>query len=585
MSVARRRAATRRRLLLLQFLIAAVFVGFGAQLLRLQGFDAGAYAAQAEDAGTRSTQVPAERGEILDRNGVALATSYDGVTLTADPALTAEKAPQIAGVLSQVLGDEVDYFDLIDTLRTPDSRFEYVAKELPAWQAEAVLEALSEADLNGVFVQHQNLRSYPNGSVAANLLGRLNDEGEGVGGLEQAYDDELAGKDGSATYTVDPTTGQKIPLAESQAVPMEPGGDVLTTIDSDLQWYADDRLAEAVTSVQADWGLAITMDVQTCEVLQMSQVPTFNADEQTNLTDDLTVSRAVQTVYEPGSVLKPVTMAALADLGKIEPTTPIEVPSQMTIDGFEIGDYWDHGTLRLTAAGVIADSSNLGTIIAAQQMDDDTMYGYLRKFGFGQATGVGLPGESSGLLADGSQWSRTNHATISFGQGISVTGMQVVRAIGAIAGGGQICEPTVVSGIRRPDGSQTTVEQAEPQQIISQEAARSATTMMEAVVAEGGSAPNAGISGYRVAGKTGTAWRVDPETGRYVQGSNTVSFIGFAPADAPRFVTYVVIDNPKAEATGGATTGPVFRDIMSMALQRFGIAPTGAPAPNTPQEW
>ncbi len=581
---ARRAGVVRRRVQISLAIVLVVFLAFGARLLQIQGFDTSAYAAMADDAGTRSTVVPAERGEILDRNGVPLATSYDGITLTADPTLTAENAPQIAGILREVLGSDIDYFDVIDQLRKPDSRFVYVVKDVPAWQADQVMDGLKKADLNGVFVQHESLRSYPNGSVAANLIGRLNDDGQGVGGLEQKYDELLSGTDGSATYNVSPT-GEKIPLADSQVTEMVPGTDVKTTIDSDLQWYADDTLSQAVQASGADWGLAVTLDVQTCEVLQMSQVPTFDADAKTDLTDAKTVSRGLQTVYEPGSVMKTVTMAALADQGKIAPTTPISVPSSMSIDGFTIGDAWDHGQLQLTAAGVIAKSSNLGTIIAAQQMDDQTMYDYLTRFGFGQKTGVDLPGESVGILTDPAGWSKANHATISFGQGVSVTAMQMVRAVGAIANGGQICDPSVVSGLQSPDGVTTATPQDTPKQIISQDAARSVTTMMEAVVTEEGSAPAAQIPGYRVAGKTGTAWRVDPDTGRYVSGSHTVSFVGFAPADAPRFLTYVVIDNPTAAASGGGTAAPVFRDIMSMALQRFGILPTGAPAPQTPTTW
>lgn len=581
---ARRAGVVRRRVQISLAIVLVVFLAFGARLLQIQGFDTSAYAAMASDAGTRSTIVPAERGEILDRNGVPLATSFDGITLTADPALTAENAPQIAGVLREVLGADIDYFDVIDQLRKPDSRFVYVVKDIPAWQADQVMDGLKELDLNGVFVQHESLRSYPNGSVAANLIGRLNDEGQGVGGLEQKYDELLSGTDGSATYSVSPT-GEKIPLADSQVTEMVPGNDVKTTIDSDLQWYADDALSQAVQAADADWGLAVTLDVQTCEILQMSQVPTFDADAKTGLTDAKTVSRGLQTVYEPGSVMKTITMAALADQGKIAPTTPISVPPSMSIDGFTIGDAWDHGQLNLTAAGVIAKSSNLGTIIAAQQMDDETMYEYLTRFGFGQKTGVDLPGESVGILTDPAGWSKANHATISFGQGVSVTAMQMVRAVGAIANGGQICDPSVVSGLQSPDGVTTATPQDQPQQIISQDAARSVTTMMEAVVTDEGSAPAAQIPGYRVAGKTGTAWRVDPDTGRYVSGSHTVSFVGFAPADAPRFLTYVVIDNPTAAASGGGTAAPVFRDIMSMALQRFGILPTGAAAPQTPTTW
>jgi cell division protein FtsI (penicillin-binding protein 3) len=257
----------------------------------------------------------------------------------------------------------------------------------------------------------------------------------------------------------------------------------------------------------------------------------------------------------------------------------------MRIDKFKIGDYWDHGVLHLTAAGVIAKSSNLGTIVASQQMSDETMGRYFRKFGFGTASGAELPGESAGILKPGSEWSRANHATIAFGQGVSVTALQMVRAVGAIANGGVMVDPTVVTGFESADGKRTDAEPSETRRVVSKKAASIVTRMMEAVTARNGTAPAAKIPGYRVAGKTGTAWRVNPLTGRYVRGQNTVSFIGFAPADKPRFVTYVVLDRPYSNAGGGSTAGPVFHDIMSMALERFGVTPTGSKPPKVRLHW
>ncbi|MCW2831922.1 MAG: penicillin-binding protein 2, partial [Aeromicrobium sp.] len=285
------------------------------------------------------------------------------------------------------------------------------------------------------------------------------------------------------------------------------------------------------------------------------------------------------------SVLKTVTMAALADQGKITADTPIVVPSKMTIDNFPIGDYWQHGTLHLTAAGVIALSSNLGTIVASEQMSDETMHRYLRTFGFGQFSGVGLPGESDGILKNGKEWTKANHATISFGQGISVTAMQMIRAVGAIANSGEMCTPSVVTDTVDAEGEKQPVTDAASRRVVSTDAAATVTRMMEAVTAPDGTAPAAAIKGYRVAGKTGTAWRVDPVTGRYIRGQNTVSFMGFAPADNPRFLTYVVLDKPVSSAGGGSTAAPVFHDVMSMALERFGVAPTGSKNPKVPQEW
>ena len=583
MSPSRRRSVSRSRLRWCLVLVVGLFTVFGARLFQIQGVDASAYAAMAVEAGTASTTVPAPRGAILDRNGEELASSVDALTLTADPSMTAENAPQIARLLREHLGKEADYFDLIDKLRKPDSRFVYLERDIPAWTAKKAVTAVAEAGLTGVFSEKQTLRTYPGGSLAANLIGYTNGAGKGVAGIEGQYDKVLTGTDGAKTYEVS-QSGERIPMGDSTVKEMVPGRDVVTTIDRDLQYYADKRLAEAVRSSSSDWGLALTMDVKTCQIVQMSQAPTFDPDSRTGMQDANTVSRSVQTVYEPGSVIKTITMAALADQGKIAADTPIVVPSKMVIDKFPIGDYWEHGTLQLTAAGVIAKSSNLGTIVAANQMSDATMYKYFNKFGFGEQTGVGLPGESAGLLKPGSEWTKANHATISFGQGISVTGMQMMRAVGAIANGGTMCQPSVVSDVKGGDNPSGVGDQ-DVTQVVSKDASRVVTRMMEAVTAPDGTAPAAAIEGYRVAGKTGTAWRVDPNTGRYIRGQNTVSFMGFAPADNPRFLTYIVLDKPYSSAGGGSTAAPVFRDVMSMALERFGVAPTGAKPPKVKQTW
>jgi cell division protein FtsI (penicillin-binding protein 3) len=566
-------------------MVVGVFSVFGVRLFQIQGLDASAYAAKAIEDGTAKSTVPAPRGAILDRNGAELASSVDGLTLTADPKMTAANAPQIARILREKLGNRIDNFDTIDKLRTPGSRFVYLVRDVPAWTAKKTLADISKAGMTGVFSQKETLRTYPGGKLAANLLGYVNGAGTGVAGIEAQYDKTLRGTDGASTYEIDPNTGVRIPMADSTVTKMVPGRDVKTTIDRDLQWYADQRLADAVRQSSSDWGLAITMDTKTCQIVQMSQAPTFNADNETGMTDANTVSRGVQNVYEPGSVMKTVTMAALADQGKIASDTPIVVPSGMDIDKFHIGDYWQHGVLHLTAAGVIAKSSNLGTIVASQQMSNSVMYNYFRKFGFGQKSGVNLPGESDGILKNGKDWTKANHATIAFGQGISVTAMQMVRAVGAIANAGKMCEPSVVSSTTDADGKEIKIPGKTAKRVVSKDAAATVTRMMEAVTAPDGTAPAAAIKGYRVAGKTGTAWRVNPVTGRYVRGQNTVSFMGFAPADNPRFLTYIVLDKPYSNAGGGSTAAPVFHDIMSMALERFGVAPTGSKSPKVAQTW
>lgn len=575
---------TRKRLHFLIAVVTLCFLIFAARLFQIQGIDSQAFAAKAAEAGRQTNTVPATRGEIVDRNGAELAGSQSGITITADPSMTAKNAPEIARILHSELGDEIDYFDTIQKLRTPDSRFVYLAKGLPAFDGQKAVKAVAAANYVGVFSQSESLRKYPGGSLAASVLGITEDGTKGIAGLELEYNKALTGKEGSSSYEIS-ATGQRIPMADSTVVEMVPGATVKTTIDRDLQWYADQRLRDVVTSAGADYGIAITMDVRTCQIVQMSQAPTFNPDTREGLDESALVNRAVSNVFEPGSVMKTITMAALADQGKVTADTKLTVPSSMVIDNFPIGDYWQHGTLKLTAAGVIAQSSNLGTIVAANQMSDSTFYRYLRDFGFGSKSGVDLPEETVGLVAPARDWTKAKHATTSFGQGISVNALQMVRAVGAIANGGVMCTPRLVDSVEGSDGTAKKVKSGPTKRVVSRTAAAEVTRMMEAVTSDEGTAPSAQISGYRVAGKTGTAWRVNPQTGTYIRGQNTVSFMGFAPADNPRFITYVVIDKPPANAGGGSLAGPVFQDIMSMALERFAVAPTGSKSPKIAQEW
>ncbi|UPK73357.1 penicillin-binding protein 2 [Nocardioidaceae bacterium SCSIO 66511] len=574
--------ATVTRLRLCLVVIAILLSVFAARLFQLQGVDANAYAAKAAEEGTQRIALHAERGEILDRDGAALASSVDARAITADPTMTDDDATAIAKILAQRL--DLDYFDLVEKLRAPDTQFVYLAHQVPTWKADKAVEAVETAGLTGVFTQREPLRTYPGDTLAANTLGLVNADGKGGAGLERQYDDELRGEDGEATYEVSPS-GERIPLADSTVKEPQPGTDVVTTIDRDLQWYTQQRLKQAIQETSSDWGVAIVKDVKTGEVLSLSQLPTFDANDPSSITSENMNARAVQNVYEPGSVQKVVTMAALADQGLVNARTKVKVPGSMTLDGFTIGDYWAHGTLNMTAAGIIARSSNMGTVTLAQQMSNAKMHSYLEDFGFGEPTGVGMPGESGGILADPDDWSDAQHATIAFGQGISVTAMQEASAIEAIANGGVYNEPSIVSGFVDADGEETPAPEPEQHRVVSEKAAKQVTKMMESVTNPGGTATDTKIAGYRTAGKTGTAWRVDPDTGNYVRGQNTVSFAGFAPADDPRFLTYVVLDNPAGGGSGSGDAGPVFHDVMRAALERYGVAPTGSRTPRTPLYW
>ena len=557
--------------------VASVFAG---RLVQLQGVDADAYATMAQREGTRTVTLPAERGSIVDRFGAPLAESVDGAMLTADPTLTAEDARGIAAVLSAELG--LDYIDLVSALRTPDTRFVYLARRLRPAQAEAALTELDRQGYSGVFAARDPVRSYPGHHVAGNVIGFVGSDGSGLAGIEYAFNDQLAGRDGSETFELGPD-GSRIPLTESFVDKPETGTGIALTIDRDLQWYTQRRLREAVQSSGGDSGAAVVLDVRTGQVLALADWRTVDPANPASAAHGDRGSRAVQDVYEPGSVEKVLTASALVDAGYVTPRTKITVPPQLLRGSDIINDYFAHGTLRLTMTGVIAKSSNIGTVLAAEQIPSRQLHHYLRAFGLGERTRLGLPGESRGLLPAVRDWLRITHDTIAFGQGLSVTAVQMAAAVATVANGGVRVSPTLVKGYLSADGDVIPGPQPDRRRVLSRSAAAAVTRMMEAVTGPEGTAPLAAIPGYRVAGKTGTSQRVDPACGCYRGVS--VSFAGFAPADRPRFLAYVVVHNPRRGSGGGSTGDPVFRDVISYALQKYGVPPTGSRPPKTPITW
>ncbi len=585
---ARGTTAADRRTRRMQVRIRVVFVLtafvlslFAARLVQLQGVDASAYASMATQEGTRVVELHAERGVIRDRDGEELASSVDGVALTADPSMTEKNAPQIAAVLSRVVG--MDYFRTVEQLRTPNTRFVWLQRQVPTWQSERALKLLASEGITGVFAQRDPFRTYPAGNVAGNVLGFLNIDGTGIAGLEAVADERLSGTDGSETYMV-AGSGAQIPLAPNSVDDPEQGTGLQLTLDRDLQWYAQRRLQQAVRETKASTGTAILTHVRTGEVLSLAEWPTVDPNKPQTVAKADRGSRAVQNVYEPGSVQKLMTFAALLDREQVTARTRLRVPGEMTFDGATVGDWWDHGPIRLTATGVISQSSNLGTIRAASGLRGSDLEPYLRSFGLGEPTGIGLPGESGGILAPADTWSDITRANILFGQGLSVTAVQMAAAVNTVANDGVYVAPTLVSGRVAPNGSLTPAAEPESHRVVSRRAAKTLQQMTEAVTAEDGTAPAAAIPGYRVSGKTGTAQRVS-EAGGYDATATVVSFAGFAPADDPRFSMYIVLDNPKSGAGGGSGAGPVFRDVMGFALQRYAVAPSGTRAPRQPTEW
>ena len=576
-----RRGVPQVRLRIGFIVIAMILSIFGARLVQLQGVDPNSYAEMAAAQGVQEVELPAERGDILDRNGKPLADSVHGLMVIADPLLTADDAPELARFLYKKL--HVDYASTLNKLREEGSRYEYIARRIPATQATEVVREAQAEGFEGLFTQHDPLRDYPVGDVAANLVGFIGTD-EPLAGLERTFDHQLAGTDGSARYEVG--AGKRIPLGENTVTKPVDGQDLHTTIDLDLQWYTQRVLRQTVQAAGGDSGFAVVMDSRTGELLTIADHPTFDANSPTESRKSDLGSRAMQDVYEPGSVEKVLTLSSLIDLGLVTPRTQIVVPPSLQREDRPIGDWFDHGTIRLTLAGVLAKSSNIGTVLAADRFKAGQLYDYLTRFGLGSRTGIGVRGETPGLLPHGSNWTHQMQDRIAFGQSLSVNGVQMAAAVNTVANGGVRVSPSLIKGrATTDDGQEVGTDTTTRTRVISKQAARQTALMMERVVdPDVGVAPGAAVPGYRVAGKTGTAQRVGEKCACY-DGTFTVSFAGFAPADDPRFTVYVVVQNPRNGGGGGSVAGPAFAKIMGYALQRYGIAPTGTPPSRLPVEW
>ncbi len=567
--------------------IAMVLSLFGARLVQLQGIDPRQYAAMAAAEGSVSVVLPAERGDILDRNGQPLADSVDGLMVVADPSLTSESAPELATFLSKRL--DVDYFETLERLRATGSRFQYVARQVPASHATTVVEEALAKGFKGLETRKDPVRSYPARDIAANLVGFLgtpkkDGSARPLAGLEDAFDQYLAGHDGEARYQVG-ASGSRIPLGNNTVDAARDGQDLTTTIDRDLQWYTQQVLADTVDGAGGDSGYAVVMDTRTGEVLALADYPTYDASEPEKSPSSNYSSRALTDVYEPGSVEKVLTVAGLIDAGKVNSRTEFEVPGVLDRQDRPIHDHFEHGLIRLTLAGIIAKSSNIGTVMAADEYDRGELRSYLADFGLGQRTDVGIGGETKGLLPDDSMWTSQTADRIAFGQSLSVNALQMTAAVNAIANGGVRVDPSLVRGTATlDDGRKVGTGAAKTRRVVSEDAARQTMLMMERVLdPDEGVAEVAAVPGYRVAGKTGTAQRVG-EDGTY-DGTFTVSFAGFAPADDPRFTIYVVVQNPRNGGGGGSVAGPAFSKLMGYTLRRYGVEPTGTRPSRLPVEW
>ncbi|ANZ19229.1 penicillin-binding protein transpeptidase [Streptomyces noursei ATCC 11455] len=601
-----RPVSPRPRLRLVALALTLVMLAFVVRLVQVQAVDAAAYAAKANGNRYVPVKLAAERGAITDRNGVDLATTVDAYDITADPSLLApdklkiKDAPQQAAALLAPILDEsretlaakldqpTSRYVLLARQRTPQvwKKIKDLRKTLDAKAAAAPKSAPRPNVLVGIFADKHSKRVYPGGDLAAGLLGFVNGTGKGAGGLEAQLDKELAGKDGKLVYAQ--SGGRRVPTADTQEHPAVPGTDVQLTIDRDIQWAAQQAITDQVEKSRADRGYVVVQDTRTGQILALANAPGFDPNDLSKAGPDTLGNPALTDAYEPGSTSKLMSMAAVLEEGAASPYTRVTVPNRLHRGDRLFSDDVDHDTWHLTLNGVLAKSSNIGTILATGQLGttqpqaNRVLYSYLRKFGIGQPTGLNFPGETDGILAKPEKWNTSQQYTIPFGQGLSLNAVQAASVYSTIANGGERIAPTLVRGTTGPDGRYVPVPAPAQSRVVSTKTATTLSAMLESVVDDDeGTGAKAKIDGYRVGGKTGTSNRVDPKTGRY--HGYTASFAGFAPADKPRITVYCAVQNPThGSYFGGQVCGPIFQKVMAFALKTLQVPPTGAQPPRLP---
>ena len=567
----------KKRLAVLTIVALSFMLLFAARLVQVQVINAGDYKIRAVDEMQDTRSIPAKRGDITDINGVTFARSVAAINIVVDQTQISDPA-RVAIFAAPILKMPISE---VQQLITGKLRYNMVLPnaEPAIWRAliEAMAShnaALEPSEINqriiGFFAERGYIRDYPSGSLLASLIGFVRNDGVGATGLESSMNSQISGTPGRYSYAA--AAGAEIPGSQSEIISAQKGTSIRLTIDRDVQWVASKAISDAVRKSHALSGTVIVMDPKTGQILAHATAPTFDPNNTKTVSLNLMRNYSVQEVYEPGSTGKVMTLAAALEEKKITPTTVFTVPYSLKRSDATFHDHERHPTQQLTATGILAVSSNTGTIKIGEMMSNDTLHGYLSKFGMGTKTGSGLPGESAGILHPVKSWSGTSAPTIAFGQGYSLTAMQATSVFATIANNGIRVSPTVIAGTSDASGNFTASQSRTTEKVISPETSAQLRLMMESVVSASGTAPSAAIPGYRVAGKTGTAMRYNSDCRCY--SGYTASFIGFAPADKPAYVISVTIQNPQGMHYGGSLGGPVFKEVMSFVLQSRHISPT-----------
>ncbi len=555
----------RARVLILAAVLAVAFAGLTGRLTWLQVVKRAELAQLAERQYSRTVVLHAQRGPILDRQGTPLATSTPTESLFVQPRSVGDPV-RVTARLAPIIGLPPAE---VHAVLTSSRSFVWLRRRLPPAVAAGV-RALREPGLGFL---PEPLRLYPNRELAAHVVGFEGVEG-GLEGIERAFDGELAGTPGKAIVGRD-ALGREV-AAPHMLEPPQPGLGVMLTLDRAIQYMTERELDAAYRRTGARSAMAVVLDPRTGEVLALAIRPTFNPNTFLDVPSrDRWRDRAVTDPFEPGSTFKVILAAAALEEGVVRPEDRIYGENgSVTIAKTTIHDWKKYGWL--TFSEVLQNSSNVGSIKVGLALGRERYYRYMSAFGFGAATGVGLPGESRGLLRAPGRWSLLSLPTMSIGQEVSVTALQMVAAFGAIANGGTLMQPRIVRATFDAAGQEVRRFEPRPvRQVISPETARTLTRILVRVV-ESGTGHNAAIPGYEVAGKTGTAQKLDPATRRYSRSPGVLSFVGWAPADEPRFVMLVTLDEPKNEIWGSEAAAPIFSAIGRGILRYLEVPPRDA---------
>jgi cell division protein FtsI/penicillin-binding protein 2 len=520
-------------------------------------------------------KIPAPRGAILDRNGEQLAVSTDAADVSATPYLVKD-VPSVASTLAPVLGLEADA--ITTKLADREQGFVYLKRGLDgvkAAQLRKLIEKGQDADedekgvvdLAGIDVVQTSERAYPEKAMAAQILGFVGTDAKGLSGVEYAYENQLHGEDGERRVVKD-ARGEPIQTVESKLV--DPGTDIQLTIDSQLQLKTEAVLAEVGAKFSPKGATALVMNPRNSEVLALANWPRFDANHPESAPPEANagMNRAIGYTYEPGSTFKAFTVAGAIEDRKVTPQTTFDLPPTILVGDRVIKESHERGGVSLTVAQILAQSSNVGSVKIGLETGAERFDHWVHEFGFGKPTGIDLNGEETGIVPRHQQYSGSSMGNLPIGQGLAVTPMQMGAAYSAIANGGVLRPPRIVKAV---GGKPTSMPAGE--RVVSQRTASSVREMLKGVLGPGGTAAEAAIPGYELAGKTGTAQKPDPVYGGYSKDKFVGSFIGFAPAKKPELLVIVMVDEPQGEYYGGLVAAPAFQKILQFALPYYKIAP------------